>query len=321
MLTLAPSVVEAVVGGLLRGVDVDEGPTSEQVLVLEALATHLWGRPDLDVRSVTRLKASEVASVLAGEDVRAVFHELHLTLEACRHPQSPAQVAAVQEYAEILGVDSEDLKIFRDLVQGGVEMAKRDYQRFLSNNMRQRSEPGLSDPNLSRPFREAQLSDLFGTLAEYGPGTLGRAYLSFYERFGLSLPGTESSSNDSFFVAHDMTHTIAGLSTTPEAELALSAFQFGMNNNVVNRAALLASLVVHEAGFAVPSHLKRSESGLLARPAAAKLFANELSRGNQCRSDFSLVDHFALAHHPISEVRAEFGVLPPNIQSDRHHWW
>jgi len=33
-----------------------------------------------------------------------------------------------------------------------------------------------------------------------------------------------------------MTHTIAGLATTSPAEIALSAFQFAMDNSRINRA-------------------------------------------------------------------------------------
>jgi hypothetical protein len=118
-----------------------------------------------------------------------------------------------------------------------------------------------------------------------------------------------------------MTHTIAGISVTPEGEIALSAFQFAMNNNATNRAALLASLIAHEAGFAVPAHLSRGQTGLLGDPAAAELLGRELRRGSECLSDFSLVNHFDLAPLQLSEVREKFGVAPPVDPTDGHHWW
>jgi len=246
---------------------------------------------------------------------------LHMALETCRHPQSPAQVARVEEYARALEVSGDDLRIFRDLVTSGVNAAKADFQRFLTIDLEERFEPGLADMPVDPHHPEMKLAEKLGTFAEYGPDTLGRAYLSFYERFGLTLPGLEASSNHHFFVAHDMTHTIAGLATTSPAEIALSAFQFAMDNSRINRAALLASLITHEAGFAHPEHLKSGETGLLADPKAALLLGQELKRGSQCRADFSLVDHFELAPMRLSDVRAEFGVQPPERPLDGHHWW
>jgi hypothetical protein len=320
-LSIAPDLVETVVGGLLAGITVEGGPTDEQLAVLGVIASHLWDRPDLDLRTVRHIGSAELAEALADEASRTMFHELHMTLETCRHPQSPDQVALVQEYAEALEVEGDDLLIFRDLIEQGVATASADYQRFLAQDLRERFEPGLADLPVDSQHPEVLLAEKLGTFAEYGPGTLGRAYLSFYERFGLTLPGLGVSANHHFFVAHDMTHTIAGLSTTSPGEIALSAFQFAMDNNRVNRAALLASLIAHEAGFAHPQHLMSGETGLLADPSAALLLAQELRRGSECRGDFSLVDHFEIAPLPLADVRAEFGVRAPANPDDGHHWW
>jgi hypothetical protein len=320
-LTLAPDLVEPVAGALLCGIDVDDGPTSEQLLVLSIFVEHLWGRPDLDVRMLRKVGAHELAEYLPREAERTMFHELHLALETCRHPQSQAQVESVEEFARVLDVDGEDLVIFRDLMTKGVDAATLDYRRFLADDFRDREEPTLAGTITDPDHPDLDLAEKLGSFAEYGPGSLGQAYVNFYEKAGLSLPGIDPSANNSFFVAHDMTHTIAGLSTTSPAEIALSAFQFAMENNRVNRAALLASLVAHEAGFAHPAHLASNEAGLLADPIAARLLGEEMHRGGLCRGDFSLVDHFELAPMALCDVRAEFGVQPPRNPRDIHHWW
>ena len=46
MLKLDPVLVDSVTGGLLCGIDVDGGPTTEQLLVLKAIVSHLW-EPDI----------------------------------------------------------------------------------------------------------------------------------------------------------------------------------------------------------------------------------------------------------------------------------
>ena len=320
-LLLPANLVEIFVGGLRAGIDVDDGPTSQQVSVLTAITTHLWQRPDLDVSQVPFIGPERLAEALVEPQQREMFHELHLTLEACRHPQSPAQVELVQHYAEVLGVTGEDLAMFRDLVTEGVETAAQDYQRFLKTNLAERFEPSLIDVPVDPQHPELALAEKLGLFAEYAPDTLGRAYLGFYERFGLTLPGLEASSINHFFVSHDMTHTIAGISTTVAGEVALSAFQFAMNNNRINRAALLASLVAHEAGFAHPAHLRTADTAALADHQATLLLARELRRGSACTDDFSLVDHFDLAPLPLDEVRRAFGVQAPTDPHDAHHWW
>jgi hypothetical protein len=305
----------------MAGIDVDGGPTEEQLGVLQAIVSHVWNRPDLNLMTVRRIGPNELADLLTDEDHRNAFHELHLTLETCRHPMTDGQVELVQAYADALGVDGEDLAIFRDLVSDGVEAAAADYERFVAYNLTERAEPSLVTMSPDADLHEAALAQKLEAFAEYGPGTLGRAFLGFYERFGLTLPGVDSSTYHHFFVAHDMTHTIAGLSTTVPAEIALSAFQFAMNNDRLNRAALLASLVAHEAGFAHPAHLARPDDSVLSNPASAKLLAAELRRGSMCRGDFSLIDHFELAPMQIADVRAEFGVVAPENPADGQHWW
>lgn len=319
-LALPPDLVEPFVGGLVAGIDVDGGPTQEQVSVLRAIATHVWARPDLTPLTTRRVGAAELADLLVEEHQRTMFHELHLTLEACRHPQSDAQVAAVQTYADALRVDGDDLAMFRDLVTSGVDAAAADYRRFLTASLTERVEPSLADVPVEPDHPEMQLAERLGAFSELAPDTLGHAYVDFYARFGITMPGLEAGTANHFFVAHDMTHTIAGISTTIAGEVALSAFQFAMDNTRINRAALLASLVAHEAGFGHPEHLRIADTAVLADGAASQLLAQEMRRGGDCRADFSLVDHFDIAPMRLSDVRAEFGVRPPGDPADGHHF-
>tara|TARA_B100001121_G_scaffold301776_1_gene313282 strand:- start:219 stop:452 length:234 start_codon:yes stop_codon:yes gene_type:complete len=53
---------------------------------------------------------------------------------------------------------------------------------------------------------------------------------------------------------------------------------------------------------------------------SANLLSNEMARWSCCTCDFSLVDHFELAHLSLSKVREEFNVLPPANPDDGHHF-
>jgi len=316
--TLPPELVEPVVRGLLGGIDVDDGPSDEQLLVLDALVRHLWQRDDL-VGHVAPLGPAEVASAVTDPVARRRFHEVLLTLEVCRHPMTPAQVDRVEEYAAALEFEGPDLQMLRDLADQGVGAAAADFSRFLEGNLSQRLEPSLrSVPVTVEP--EPELAARMLALVDLPAGTVGSGLVDFYRRAGLTLPGVEGSAMNHWFVAHDTTHVIAGILPTGPGEIALSAFQMAMDDNEVNRGALLASLVVHEAGFA-GSESSAAEMGTLADPVAAELLGQEMERGAACVADFSLADHMAMFERPLAEVREEFGIAPPADPDDGHHCW
>jgi len=319
--TFDPAVTDAVVAGLLGGIDVEGGPTVEQLAVLRALTSHYLGRPDIKLEDVTPLGPTDVAEQVTSPNDRRRFHHLHVALEAARHPQVPAQVTAVERYASALAVEGPDLVLFRSLIARGVEGAAADYRRFSGEMFPRRAEPSLvidgSDPGAPEPELSARL-EAFGDLPAE---SLGQAYLRFYERTGLNLPGSDPALMNHFYMAHDMTHVIAGIATSAPAEIALSGFMVAMDDNDVNFSALLASLIIHEAGFGRPTSISQAESESLTRPGAAELLGREMARGAQCTGDFSLVDHFALAPQPLSHVRAQFGVRAPDDPDDGFHIW
>jgi len=312
---------EVVVAGLLGGISVDDGPTGEQLAVLDAIGTYYLECGDLTVSTISPLSPAEIASALPRPEDRRRFHHLLVALEAARHPQSAAQVGAVERYASALGVDGPDLVMFRSLIDRGVQGAATDYRRFIDKMAPRRAEPTLVldafDPTKPEPELVKRL-EAFSDLPE---DSLGRAFLSFYERTGLDLPGKDAALMNHFYVAHDMTHVIAGIGTSSPGEIALSGFMVAMNDDDVNFSALLASLVIHEAGFGRPTSIRSAETETLAREGAAVLLGQEMARGALCTADFSLVDHFALAPLPLATVRQRFGVVAPDDPDDGFHIW
>ncbi len=317
-----PQSVEAVIRGLLGGIDVAGGPTDEQLAVLRSFSTHLFGRPDLDPSTLIPLGPEQTASMLADDAAaRRHFHWLHVALEACRHPQEVEQVRAVEAYANALHVEGADIALFRTLVDDGTVRAAADYKRFGMGMLPRRGEAALAAGLPSADEADPALVARLEAFADMPDDSLGRAYLSFYEEFGLTLPGSEASILNNFFVSHDMTHVISGISTTAPGEVALGAFQMAMDDNDVNVSAMLSSFIIHEAGFGTPSTIPVAQEAVLVRPGAIDLLGQELARGAACTSDFALVDHLVLAPLPLEEVRARFGVQAPVNPEDGHHWW
>ena len=315
---VAPDAVESVVAGLVGAITVDGGPTPEQRTVLRAVCTHLWERPDLDPAAITPLDPAATAATVPDPAARRRFHEVLMTLEACRHPFSTAVVDRAEEYLATLGVNGPDVAMFRTLISDGHARAHADFDRFLMASVADRHEATLSAE--APGTLEPELAARVAAFAELPDDSLGRAYLAFYERHGIALPGTTPSPLNHFFVAHDMTHVIAGIEPTAAGEIALSAFAMAMDDSPANVGGLFASLVVHEAGFGDTPTIGH-ESGILDTPGAAEVFASSLARGAHCSADFSVADHFALAPLPLATVRERFGVPAPADPADGHHCW
>lgn len=312
--------VEVVVAALLGAIDVEGGPTEEQRMVLGALCVHLWERPDLDLDRIIPLGPDEAAAALPEPTERRTFHEMLVALETCRHPLTSAQLERAEQYDRALSVSGAEIAMFRDLVTQGVATAATDFARFLDTTMPLRFEPSLRELPISASEPEPAIVDALRALQDLPVGTLGREFIEFHLRNDLPLPGEEGSSLNHFYVAHDMTHVITGIGTTAAAEVALSAFLLGIEDNDINMAALLSSLIVHEVGFGSAGKVA-GESHTLAAPGAAELIATELARGSRCAADFSTIDHLAIAAVPLAEVRARFGVAPPTDPHDGHHHW
>ena len=301
-------LVEPVVGLLLGAMDVEQGPTDEQVAVLSAIVAGYWGRTDLDLGTVARLGPGEAAAAVTDPAHRRRVRELMVLLELCRHPTSAAQTARVDEYATALGEDGPGLALTRELVAGGAEAASADYQRFINDQHLEFDEPTLRGMLGDDAAANEALGARLRALHDLPPGTLGYEYVEFYRRNGITLPG-EDPNSPAMFVAHDMSHVIAGYEPTGQGELSLGAMQLAIDDNDAHWMALLGNLGVHEAGFLGPGAIV-PKTGTLTRAGAAEMFARAFLRGSRCTGDFTLVDHLALADLPLAEVRAQFGVPP-----------
>jgi hypothetical protein len=200
----------------------------------------------------------------------------------------------------------------RARVEDGRAAAAADYDRFLETQKPALAEPSLRDrytDSLDAPDAlDDELAARLRALHDLPEGTLGRAYVEFYRRNGLTLPG-EDPAMPAVFVAHDMCHVISGYEPTGPGELALGGMQLAIADSPAHWAAFLGNLSVHEAGTIDRDDLK-GKTATLARRGAADFFAQAMWRGSRCTGDFTTADHLALVELPLDEVRARFGVPP-----------
>jgi hypothetical protein len=303
------SMVEPATRALLGAIDVDGGATDEQRAVLAGVVSEFWARPDLELESLAPLDPAGAADAITLDAHRARMRELMVLLELCRHPLSQAQVQRVDEYAAALGESGPGLAIARSLVRDGAEQAMADYFRSLDG-----TQEALAEPTLRATYTETlaapdhELAGRLRSLHDLPEKTLGWAYIEFYRRNGIDLPGDDPSM-PAVFVSHDMCHVIAGYEPTGQGEIALGAMQLALSDTREHWIQFLGNLAVHEAGF-LRTETITAKTATLTREGATAMLGYAMLRGSQCTGDFTSADHLAMADMPLDEVRARFGVPP-----------
>jgi hypothetical protein len=298
------STAAAVIGGMLGCSDVDGGPTDEQRSVIAAMATGYYHQPE--AADAPPLGPDELAAALSTDAERRRARELLVLAELCRHPLTEAQVARTDTYARALDADDETMQIARDMVREGAVHAEADYQRILTGHEPEYREPTLAGDRTAPPVMiDPELVARLSAFHDLPEGSLGRAYIEFYDRNGFDIPGS-SEEPAAMFVAHDMNHVIAGYEPNGEGEIALGGMLLAIADDDMHWFGFLGNLGVHEAGYLNIG----ANIGALARPGAADMVAHAFDRGARCKVDFTLIDHLALVDQPLEDVRAQLGVPP-----------
>ena len=301
-------LVEVTVAILASSIDVGDGGTAEQRLVLQAMVDGYFERSDLRVGQLNSVSPQAAALAIEDETIRHRVRQFFVLLEFCRHPLDEAQATLTERYAEALGGHGPGLDLARSLVSDGAGRALLDYRRISGWAKHEWSEQSMisSYAHLKEPDHE--LAALLESFHELGEDTLGYQYVEFYRRNNMVLPGDDPS-QPAFFFSHDMNHVMAGYEPSAIDEISLSAFLLSAADTDANWILLLTSIAAYEAGF-LTSGAFEGKASVLARDGAAETFAEALRRGAKCSVDFAHLDHFALATRPLEEVRREFGIDP-----------
>src|SRR5262249_2506914 len=150
---------------------------------------------------------------------------------------------------------------------------------------------------------DAEMATRLRALEHCPPGSLGRAYFDFYQRYNLKFPG-EPGGGDVIFVAHDFTHVLAGYDPDGPGDLPLQACLVTATDGDGPSSTFCASFALHEAGLSDPD-VVMDKAGPLARPGAAEELADATRRGTECSVDFARIDPLARVDEPLEDVRRD----------------
>jgi hypothetical protein len=184
----------------------------------------------------------------------------------------------------------------------------QDLERLYGEILPEVSEQSLRDRYLRLEEPDPALADSLRALADLPDGSLGRAYLAFYERNGFALPGDDIHL-PAHYVNHDMNHVITGYEPTAPGEIARSGFLVAANGSRHNWVEFLLTMSIHESGVLTHGEI-RAKFATLSRPGVGDLLGEGLDRGRQCTVDLSQVDHLAIAGEPLDAIRQRFNVVP-----------
>lgn len=306
-------LVEPATRLLASAIDIGDGGTSEQRRVLELVVHNIWHRPDIDVGALEPMSVDEAGVFRNDRIVHRRLRMFLVLLELCRHPLTAEQVARVDEYSAAIGeVEDVGLEMARELVGASREEARDHFWLAWYSSLELISEAVLVDRLERIGIVDPELAAMLRGMGELPRGTLGREYLEFYMAYKFQLPG-EGVVNPAFFVAHDMTHLIAGFGPTGPEEVALSAMQLAMSDSDEHWLLFLASLAAYEVGISSGTTDFEGKDGILAREGAPELIFEGFERGAQCSGDFSIADHLSMAHLPIAQIREMYSVPAPSV--------
>jgi hypothetical protein len=300
--------VEPIVAGLLGGISPRGGPTPEQMVVLESITRDLWGRADIALQDLTPLSPAEVAKALERPQARQRFAEIMMTLELCRHPMSMDQVELAEKYVAAMGINDVEIEVTRTAITKGAEAAATDLERCYSEILPEISELSLRDRYLRLDEPDPALAERLRKLRDLPEDTLGYQYLEFYRRNNIELPGDDIDL-PAHYVNHDMNHVITGYEPTAPGEIARSGFLLATNDSPHNWLEFLLTMSIHESGVLNHGAI-RAKVATLNREGVPEFLGEGLKRGTQCTVDLSQVDHLAIAHLPLEQVREDFSIAP-----------
>lgn len=305
-------LVEPLLRVIRSAIDIGDGGTDQQRGMLSDIARVIFGRTDIDLDALVAITPEEAGRVFDSVSLRRRVRMFLILFMLCRHPLEQQQLQRVEQFVDSLGGDDGDpgLAQARAMVESQMLEISDDLYRAWGGAVEAMTESSLSDDYGVTEVAEPALVERVLALRDLPRGTLGREYVEFYRDNGFALPG-EQPGVPAFFVGHDMCHLIAGCGPQAHEEIALGAFLLGAREDADHWAYLLGVMAIMEYGaFAPPSFT--AKVGTLGRPGAMEVVLDALLRGQQCYVDLLAVDHLAMAHLPIADIRRRFNIAEPN---------
>jgi hypothetical protein len=303
----------------VKSVATREGPLNDTQRAMIAIAQRLILQTDIDVDALPPISPEElVAALPPGPAGRLRVVRAMILVVLVRGEVTPAQVAAIDDYARALGVDEHTVENLRQLAEGRVALLRFDVVRrsFTGVAMAQAAEAEGALAVLKAAAARAGIYDddaeaaRWERLESYPEGSLGRTLWAYYHANGFPVPGRRHSL-PAFAVVHDLCHVLSGYGVDPPGEIEVVAFQAGFMREDPMSTVLFITLQTHLGVRMV--RIAGVAKGLLDDPAMLERALRAARRGAAMSTDlFDHWDFWPELERPIDEVRERLGVPPPD---------
>jgi hypothetical protein len=319
MQLLRPAPAEALLGlramKTIAGIDGAIGAAQRTLMetardVVLHIAADIDALPDIDAESF--------AAGFPDPDLRQQFVSGMLVLALADGTPSPRMTAAVERYAEALGVERPELRDLRRLTEGQMLLFKLDFLRrsqvgdIMRDQLDQHGILGLAKGVLGMRglISDPELTARYRAWERLPQDTLGAAMLRYYDRNGFGLPGERGGFPEAG-IYHDFSHVLASYDTDPTGEIEVASFTSGYKRNRPFYVMLFA-VMIFSAGINVrPVAVGQTTTGLLGREGVAKRMFAALDRGGTLTVDLSdKWDFWPYVALPVDEVRQRLGIRP-----------
>lgn len=237
------------------------------------------------------------------------------------------QVAAVDEFANVLGVHPDTLTSLHQVRDGRMKRLLWDYsRRSLASGIL----PGdgffgklRSVVEGFRQYRgDASVARRYHTYEGYPQGTLGRVFYDFYRARGFPIPG-EAGSFSEFLVPHDLSHILGGFNTDMGGEMDVAGMEAGMSRTAIGYELLLEVMLDFHLGIAFTT------AGIL-EPDVGHFHPDSVMAGFELGSKMKIDlltgwDWHAVMGERVTDLRDRYGIegvdlieLPAPVANDAH---
>lgn len=279
---------------------------------IAAMQRHMLGLPAPLEGIAAGPLPPDLAAALPDPEMRRGLVRLLAILPVVDRRILPEKVALVEQAAAALGVQEYGIELLRHASRGKMwrvalglmsrfvgmwwsptgKARLRDYGAFLWWML-----PQLHDRKTAE--RNRAMVERYRGLAALPDGTLGRELLRFFESNRIPLPGERASVP---WVMHEVYHVVSEYGVTLRAELALTAF-IGGSQEETCLDQILFGLMAYHAGRPIISGFV-AQGVLEPEP-----YFSAMARGAAMRRDLMRGwDLWADAPRPLSEIRRDYGI-------------
>jgi hypothetical protein len=274
----------------------------------------------------------EVRHRLSSPLQRLELLELMVSLEMLCSPIPDALRCSVENWADILELESDALTVVRELARDGYSQATRHWyqyswfgqdiqqQRQLIQQLQNHGTMAFmltfeSNPQEAERWHQLKLCPEF---------SLGRCMHDFLLSISPLVPGDIGGASP-IVASHDWIHVITGYGIDPLGEIATAAYTASSARTSKAMLAFLGTISIFETSL-LRYHTAQLDpttssqyplyQGALSRPGALELVVSAIQAGDRCPIiPLKDINYFAVANEPLAEIRKQWKIPVDGLMS------